>query len=106
MRQPFPSRRQSVLFLGAHLAEGAVEAVGQEQRVVAEAVVAARRPDDDAIDAALEVLDMAVGPGQAERGDEMRAPLSACGRCVRLKVVWMRFMAARKSLSGPAQRAE
>ena len=64
-----------MFFLCAHLAECLVEAVGQEERIVAEAFIAARRPDDGAIDAAFETLDMTVGPGKAQRGNEMRAAL-------------------------------
>ena len=46
VRQAFAARRQAVLFVARHLAEGAVVAVGQEHRVVAEALRrrAAARP--------------------------------------------------------------
>ena len=44
-----------MFFLRVHLAESAVETVRQEQRVVAEAGVAARRPGNDAVDAGLEI---------------------------------------------------
>src|SRR6185312_7731506 len=74
MRQTFAPRRQAVLFLGAHFAEGALESIRLEQRVVAEAPVAARRRHDDAVDAALEFFQMSVGPGKTERSDEMRTP--------------------------------
>ena len=60
--------------LGRHLAEGAGLAVRQKQRIVAEALRAARRPDHDAIHGGLELLDVAVGPGDAQRRDEMAAP--------------------------------
>jgi hypothetical protein len=44
-----------------------------EDRVVAEALAAARRPDDqDAVDPAFEGLDMAIGPAERQRADEMR----------------------------------
>src|SRR5512143_3950443 len=60
---------------GIHLAEGLAAALGQEDRVVAEAALAARRPDEAPVDMALEALDMAVGPGERERADEMGAPV-------------------------------
>src|SRR3954453_21772412 len=75
MRQPPAVRRQPVLFLGRHLAEGAVVAVRLEQRVVTEAERAARRPDDGSVDRGLELLDMTVRPGDAQRRDEMAAAL-------------------------------
>src|SRR3546814_7379322 len=40
--------------------------------IVAEPLVAARRPDERAVDPAFEPFDMAVGPGERERADEMR----------------------------------
>ena len=107
MRQALPMRRQAVLLVARHLAEGAVVAVGQEHRVVAEAGVAARRPDQRAVDVRLELLDMAVRPGDAERGDELRlAQRRPVGAVV--AAAWTRSsaMARAKFLSGPAQRAE
>ena len=81
-------------------------AVGQEHRIVAEAGGAARRPDQRAVGAGLDFLEMAVGPGDAQRGDEMRlalvgvvAPRSCSSRSIRV-------IAPVKSLVGPAQRAE
>src|SRR5437899_10567384 len=71
MREPGAAWRQAVLFLARHFAEGAAVAIGQEHRVVAEALRSARRPDERAVDARLELLDMAVGPRDAERRDEM-----------------------------------
>src|SRR5262245_31332856 len=61
-----------MLLLARHLAEGAAVAVGQEHRVVTEAPLAARRPDEGAVDPCLERLDVSVRPGDAERGNEMR----------------------------------
>ena len=75
MRQAEPERRQAVLFDAGHLAEGAGVPVGQERRIVAKAGGAARRPHQGAIDARLDLFEMAVGPGDAQRGDEMRLAL-------------------------------
>src|SRR3546814_6919427 len=61
-----------VFGVGIHLAEGLVAAIGQEDGIVAEPLVAARRPDERAVDPAFEPFDMAVGPGERERADEMR----------------------------------
>src|SRR5690242_2034963 len=74
MRQSKPVGRQTVLFLGAHLAKGAVQAVRQKHGIVAETLVAAWRPYRDTIDTAFEILDVTVRPGEAQRGDKMRAP--------------------------------
>src|SRR5262245_26918796 len=75
MRQPFALWRQSVLFFRRHLAEGPVEPVWPEKRIVAKALVTARRPYCDAIDPTLELLNVTVGPGETQGGHEMRAPL-------------------------------
>ena len=60
MREAGARGRQPVLFVAAHLAEAARMTVGQKHRIVAEALAPARRPDQRAVDAAFEVLDMAV----------------------------------------------
>ena len=80
--------------------------VGQERRIVAEAGGAARRPHQRAVGARLDLLEVTVGPGDAQRGDEMRlalvgvvAPRSCSRRSIRV-------MAPLKSLPPPAQRAE
>src|SRR3546814_3238888 len=62
-----------MLFFRVHLAEADVVAMRLEDRIIAETPVPARRPDDGAVDAALERLHMAVGPGEGKRADEMRA---------------------------------
>src|SRR5690349_3689678 len=54
------------------LAEGPLIAIGDEHRVIAEAVRPARRPDERAVDAALEALDRTVGPGDRQRADKVR----------------------------------
>src|SRR5262249_51232209 len=53
-----------------HLTEAFVIAQGHEHRIVAEAADAARRPNERAVDPALEALDMPVGPGDAQRAGE------------------------------------
>ena len=85
MREAFARGRQAVLLVGGHLAEGARMAVRQEDRIVAEAGAAARRPDQRAVDAAFELFEMAVGPGEAERRDEMRLALRGLGRAALLQ---------------------
>ena len=81
VRQAFAERRQAVFFLGAHLAEGLIETVGLEHRIVAETTLATRRPDGGAVDCGLKLFEMTVGPGQTQRGDETRAPLFRPGWC-------------------------
>src|SRR5712691_8777406 len=80
MRQADPPRRQSVLFLRAHLSEGPRVTVGQEHRIIAEAACPPRRPYERPFDPALEALHLAVGPGEAKCGDESRPPALGVGR--------------------------
>src|SRR5689334_8721770 len=75
MRQALAIGGETVLLLAGHLAERARLAVWQEHRIVTEAGGPPRRPDQRAVDAALEFLGMPVGPGEAERGNEPGAPL-------------------------------
>src|SRR5580698_6222604 len=79
MRKPFAARRQAVFFLARHLAERAIVPVRQEHRIVAETLVAARRPDQRAVDARFKVFKMPVGPGHAERGYKAAATLLGRG---------------------------
>ena len=76
VRQAEPERRQAVLLDRGHLAEGPVVSVGQERRIIAETGGAARRPDQSSIGARLDLFEMAVGPGDAQRRDEMRLALA------------------------------
>ena len=85
-----------------HLAEGQRSAARQEHRVVAETTLAARGPHRLAIDPADKRLGVPVRPGEAQRRDEPRTPVRRC----RPSAACTRAMAAAKSLSGPAQRAE
>ena len=64
-----------MLFLGAHFAEGTVEAVWLEQRIVAEALVAARREAEPAVDAALDHHRRPVRPGERLTFGELDAAL-------------------------------
>src|SRR6201989_1465646 len=82
---PISQRRQSVLFEAGHLAESAVETIGQEHRIITETGAAARRPDQRSVHARLDFRDMIVGPGHAERGDEMRLALVGCCRAAFLQ---------------------
>jgi hypothetical protein len=62
--------RDRVLLRRHHLTEGQRAAAGQKHGVVAEAVIAARRPNQRAAHPPLETLAMAIGPGQRQRRDE------------------------------------
>ena len=80
--------------------------IGQERRIIAEASGTARRPYQRAVGARLDLFEMVVGPGHAQRGNEMRAALRWCvapRSCSRRSI---RAIATEKSLFGPAQRAE
>ena len=61
-----------MLLRGVHLAERLLPAVRDEHRVVTEALVAARRPDERAFDAAVECFGLAiVGPGNRQSAREL-----------------------------------
>ena len=62
----------AVFQVGVDLAEGLGVAVALEDGIVAEAALAARGPDDAAVDVPLKGLHMAVGPGERKRAGEMR----------------------------------
>src|SRR5688572_11051090 len=64
------------------LAKGPLIAIGNEHRVIAKAVLPARRPDERAVDAALEAFDRAVGPGNRQRADEVRVMPAVGTRCL------------------------
>ena len=90
-----------VLLVRRHLAEGFRTTVRLEHRIIAKTVGATDRPDQDAMNSALEGLHMAVGPSQRQGTDE----LSLAVRIVADLLVDL-VMAWPKSLLGPAQRAE
>src|ERR1700674_3757224 len=62
-----------LLFRG-HLAEPARKTVWNEDRIIAEAIGAARRKHEPPIDPTLEIFNEIIGPGESEGADEMRAP--------------------------------
>ena len=62
---------QRLFLLRRHFAEGACVAVGDEDRVVTEAMLAARRKRQSSIDAAFDGLAVTVRPAERERADEI-----------------------------------
>src|SRR5947209_20194454 len=80
VRERAALRRHPVLLLARHFAECACEAVGLKHRIVAEPALSPRRPNQGAVDPRLEFLDMAVRPGETQRGDEMRAAVGVAHR--------------------------
>ena len=100
-----------VLFRRVDLAEGLVVAGGDEHRVVAEALVAARRPDQRAVDPAFEALDLAVvGPGerQARRRNARRGPASgpAASTSRQTRSIAAAEVAVAGLVLGPARRED
>ena len=94
-----------VLASGSISPKVCVMAVGHEDRVVAEAVCAARRPHQGPVDLAFDGLDMAVGPGERQRADE------TCAAVVRLPTLpsrrpapWRRAKSALRAR--PARRID
>src|SRR5258708_19902766 len=74
MRQAESVGRQAMFFRPRHLAEGEIIAIGKKNGIVAKPFVAARRPNQRAIDSAFKLLDMAVRPGDAQRRHEVGGP--------------------------------
>src|SRR5436305_7085819 len=103
MREAKSARRQAVLFITAHLAEGAIKAIRQKHRIVSKTRVTARRPHQRAVNARLEFLDMAIGPGDAKGGNEMRLAPIRLHRPVLAQFVLDRLHCVREILarSGP-----
>src|SRR5260221_14137907 len=66
--------RDFMLGIWVHFAKSHITTLGQEHGIIAKTTLAARRPDERAVDLAFEILDMAVGPGNRQHADEMRAP--------------------------------
>src|SRR3954469_933076 len=56
-----------------HFAERLLVAVGDEDRIIAETVAAARGPNDMTVNFALEQLGLPVRPGKAQHRDEVGA---------------------------------
>ena len=90
-----------VFLAGFHLAEATLGSGRHEDRIVAEAPVAARRPAHHAVHPAQERVRMPVRPADAQRADEPGTTVRLLGQsgCTRA-------MAPAKSLPGPAHRAE
>src|SRR5262249_43569606 len=108
MREAAPLWWQAVLFLCAHFAKGAIMAVGQEHRIVAESRTAARRPDQRAVDARRELFEMAIGPCDTECRDKMRAALRCRGGAAREQFLFdlLHGVAEVAGLAGPARRVD
>src|SRR3546814_13951141 len=60
-----------MFFVRLDLAERLITADRLKDRIIAEALRPARRPDDQSVYAAFKAFDMADGPGQRQRADEM-----------------------------------
>src|SRR5207253_7164775 len=71
VREALALGRQSVLLLGGHLAECKIETIRQEHRIVAKTFRPTRRPNERTIHAAVELLHVAIRPGDREHRDEM-----------------------------------
>ena len=87
-----------------HFAERLALPVGDEDRIIAETVAAARRPNDMTVNFALEELGLTVRPGKAQHRNEVgaqRLPLQACRSAARRgRAAWQ----WRNRASGPPSR--
>src|SRR5690606_39138174 len=61
-----------VLRLRLHLGKGKIMTVGDENRIITEALVTPRRPDGDPLDRAFKTFDMTIRPGEGQRADKAR----------------------------------
>ena len=75
MAEAHLARRPGVLHLRRHLAEGDVETLRHEHRIEPVPLLAARRPDNGALDLSDIELIAPIGMGKAERGVERTVPL-------------------------------
>src|SRR4029077_19940508 len=91
-----------------HLAEGKRVSIGQKHRIVAEAVLAAWGPDQDAVHGSVEVLHVAIGPGDAERAHELRLALAGRMRAALAQPLFHRLHGSLKVLvpTRPARRVD
>ena len=64
-----------MLLSGVDLAESCDTAFRHENRVIAKAAFAARRPDELARDLAAEELEIAIGPSECQNRDELGTPV-------------------------------
>src|SRR5258707_6091801 len=72
MRQAESPGWQAVFLHTCHLAERDMIAIRKKNRIVTKSLVAARRPNQRAVDSALKLLDVAVRPGDAQCRHEVR----------------------------------
>src|SRR5262245_3105971 len=91
-----------------HLAEGQRVAIRQKHRVVPETLVAAWRPDKGAVHRSVEFFKVSVGPGEAERANELRLALAARVRAALAQLVFHRLHGTPEVLFGtrPARRVD
>src|SRR5260370_2910425 len=85
MRQAESPGRQAMFFRTRHLAEREIIAIGKKNGIVPKPFVAARRPNQRAIDAAFKLLDMAVRPGDPQRRPQVPATGVRCHRTATLQ---------------------
>ena len=64
-----------MFLLARHFAKCALKPVRKEHRIIAKPALATRRPDQRPVDLGVELFQVAVRPGDAQRRDKMRAPL-------------------------------
>src|SRR5260370_40135053 len=80
MRQAESPGWQAVFLHTCHLAERDIIAIRKKKRIVTKSLVAARRPNQRAVDSAFKLLDVAVRPGDAQRRDKVRGTGLRCHR--------------------------
>ena len=71
VRQAEAEWRQAMFLDRGHLAKGPLMSIRQERRIITETGGAARRLYQSSIGAGLDLFEMAIGPGDAQRRDEV-----------------------------------
>src|SRR4029450_6740392 len=91
-----------------HLAEGQRVAIRQKHGIVSETLVAAWRPDKSAVHRGVEFFKVSVGPGEAERANELSVALATRVRAALAQLVFHRLHGTPEVLFGtrPARRVD
>src|SRR5262249_43260160 len=106
MREPFACWRHAMLLNVRHFAKSKHVAIRQKHWVVAETPLTAWRPDEGAVHRGVELFHMPIGPGEAERADELRLTFLGSLRTALAQFIFHRLHGTSEVLFGtrPARR--
>src|SRR5262249_34346593 len=106
MREPFACWRHAMLLNVRHFAKSKHVAIRQKHWVVAETPLTAWRPDEGSVHRGVELFHMPIGPGEAERADELRLTFLGSLRTALAQFIFHRLHGTSEVLFGtrPARR--